>query len=106
MHSIRYVISLERILLDIITGVDEGILQEILWESLPLTRFFVKERLDLTTFLTCFYSPHFGDPLWCSNSSSRLSLPVDDQFFIAGSKSVLGCNCSGWKEGVVSTLSY
>ena len=43
--------------------------------------------------------------MWRSNSGSRLSLPVDDQFFIAGSNSVLGCNCSRWKEGAIGTLS-
>ena len=42
VHFVCYVISSERILLDIISGVDEGILQEIPWESLPLTRVFVK----------------------------------------------------------------
>ena len=47
--SVRYVISLERILLDVIAGVDEGILDEIPWETLPLTRVFVKERLALAT---------------------------------------------------------
>ena len=40
--SVRYVISLERILLDVIAGVDEGVLQEISWETLPLTKVFVK----------------------------------------------------------------
>ena len=54
--SVHYVISPERILLDVITGVDEGIMQEIPWESLPLTRVFVKERLALAAFFTCLCS--------------------------------------------------
>ena len=41
-RSVFYVISLERILLDVIARVDEGILQKIPWESLLLTRVFVK----------------------------------------------------------------
>ena len=101
----RSAFSLERSLLDVITGVDEGVLQEIPWESLPLTRVFVKERLPLTAFFSCFCSPHAGGPLWRLNFGFGLSLPVDDQFFIAGSNSVLGCNCPGWKEGAVSILS-
>ena len=40
--SSRSVFSLERTLLDIISGVGKSILQEILWESMPLTRVFVK----------------------------------------------------------------
>ena len=51
--SVRYVISPERILLDVIAGVDEGVLQEIPWETVPLTRVFVKERLALAAFSTC-----------------------------------------------------
>ena len=105
VHSVRYVISPERILLDIIIGVDEGILQEITWESLPLTRVFVKERLALTTFFNCLCSTHARVSLWFSNSSFGLSVSIDDQSFLAGNNSTLGCNCSGWKEGVVDTLS-
>ena len=105
VHSVRYVISLERILLDFISGVDEGILQEILWESLPLTRVFVKERLALTAFFTCFCSSQASVSIWFSNFGSGLRLYIDDQYFIAGNNSIQGCNCSGWKEGVVGTLS-
>ena len=105
VHSVRYVISSERILLDIITGVDEGILQEIPWESLPLTRVFVKERLALAAFFTYLCSTHAGVSLWFLNSGSGLSLSIDDQSFIVGNNSILGCNCSGWKEGAVGTLS-
>ena len=93
VHSVRYVISLKRILLDIITGVDEGILQEIPWESLPLTRVFVNERLALAAFFTCLCSTQAGVSLWFSNSGSGLSLSIDDQSFIAGNNSILGCNC-------------
>ena len=93
--SVRYAISLERILLDVIAGVEEGVLQEIPWETLPLTRVFVKERLALTVFSTCLCTTQTGVSLWFSNIGSRLSLSIDDQSFIAGSNSILGYNYSG-----------
>ena len=74
--------SPERILLDIISGVDEGIIQGIPWESLPLTRVFIKERLALATFFACYYSPKADDPLWHLNSGARLINPVEGQSFI------------------------
>ena len=58
--SVCYVISLEKILLDVIAGVDEGWLQEIPWETLPLTRVFVKEIQALATFSTCLCTTHSG----------------------------------------------
>ena len=75
---VRYVISPESIMLDVITGVDEGILQEIPWESLPLTRVFVKERLALTAFFTCLCSTQAGVSLWFSNLGFGLSLSIDE----------------------------
>ena len=104
--SSRFVFSLERTLLDIISGVDKGILQGILWESLPLTRVFFKERLALATFFTCYCSPQAGGPLWHLNSGTGLIIPIEGQPFIVGNNSIFGCNCSGWKEGAVDTLSY
>ena len=92
--------------MDVIAGVNEGILQEISWETLPLTRVFVKERLALATFSTCLCSTQAGVSLWFSNLGSRLSLSIDDRSFIVGNNSISGCNCLGWKEGAVNTLSY
>ena len=65
----------------------------------------MKERLALATFFSCHCSPHAGGPLWCLSSGLGLSIPVGE-FFSVGSNLILGCNCSGWKEGVVGTLSY
>ena len=75
--SSRSVYSPERTLLDIISGVDEGIVQGILWESLPLTRVFIKERLALAAFLTCCCSSQAGGPLWRLNSGAMFSIPVE-----------------------------
>ena len=72
-------ISLERILLDVIAGVDEGILQEIPWETLSLTRVFVKEMLDLAAFSTCLCSTQAGVSLWFSNLGSGIILSIDNQ---------------------------
>ena len=103
--SFRYVISPENILLDVIAEVNEGWLQDIPWETLPLTKVFVKERLALSTFSTCLCTTHSGTSLGFSNIGSRLSLSIDDQSFIAENNSILGCHCSGWKDGAVGTLS-
>ena len=62
--------------------------------------------MALAAFFSCLCSPHVGGPLWHSNFGFGLSLPIDDQYFVARSNSVLGCNCSRWKEGAVGTLSY
>ena len=103
--SSRSVFSLERTLQAIISGVDEGIVQGIPWESLPVTRVFIKERLALAAFLTCYCSPQVDGPLSRLNSSAGLNIPVEGQSFKAGNNSIFGCNCSGWKEGAVGTLS-
>ena len=103
--SSRSAFSSERTLLAIISGIHEGIVQGILWESLPLTRVFIKERLALSAFLTCYCSPQADGPLWRLNSGAGLNIPVEGQSFITGNNSIFGCNCSGWKEGAVGTLS-
>ena len=103
--SSRSVFSSERTMLAIISGVDEGIVQGIPWESLPLTRVFIKERLALATFLTYYFSPQASVPLWHLNSGVGLSIPIDGHSFIASTNLIFGCNCSGWKEGAVDTLS-
>ena len=91
--------------MDVISGIDEGVLQEISWESLPLCRVFIKERLALSTFFSYHCSPHASGPLWHLSSGLGLSLPVGE-FFTVGSNLILGCNCSRWKEGAIGTLSY
>ena len=73
--SSRSVFSLERTLQAIISGVDEGIVQGIPWESMPLTRVFIKERLALAAFLTCYFSPQADGPLSRLNSGAGLSIP-------------------------------
>ena len=75
---VRYVISPKKIPLDVIAGVNEGWLQEIPWETLPLNRVFVKERLYLAAFSTCLCSTQAGVSLWFSNLGSGLSLSIDD----------------------------
>ena len=47
---------LEEALLAIISGFDEGFAQGIPWETLPLIRRFVKERLAFAAFLNCLCS--------------------------------------------------
>ena len=66
---------------------------------------FIKERLALAAFLTCYCSPQVSGPLSRLNSSAGLSIPIEGQSFKAGNNSIFGCNCSGWKEGAVGTLS-
>ena len=77
--SSRSVYSPTRTLLAIISGVDEGIVQGILWESLPLTRVFIKESLALAAFLTYYCSSQAGGPLWCLNTGAVFSIPVEGQ---------------------------
>ena len=68
-------------LLTVVAGVEEGRLQGIPWQSLPLIRAFVKERLALAAFSICHCSS--GESLARNGSLNR----------------VLGCLCTGWKEG-------
>ena len=67
--------------MNIVVGVEEGRLQGIPWQSLPLIRAFVKERLALAAFSVFHCSS--GESLARNGSLNR----------------VLGCLCTGWKEG-------
>ena len=63
-HS--YAVCSGKALLVVISGVDEGYAQGIPWESLPLIRGFVKERLALAAFLNCICSSRAIGPSWHS----------------------------------------
>ena len=72
---------------------------------MPLIRVFIKKRLALVAFLTYYFSSQAGGPLWHLNTRDVFSIPIEGQPLIAGNSSIFGCKCSGWKEGVVGTLS-
>ena len=61
--------------------------------------------MALAAFLTCYCSSQVDGPLWRLNSGTVFSIPFEGQPFIAGNNSIFGCNCSGWKEGAIGTLS-
>ena len=105
LGSVYHEIPPECILLDVIIGVGEGWLQEILWEALPLTMNFVKERLALTAFSSFSCSTLTGSSLWFASIDSGPRLSFDAQSLTAKKNTILGYHCSGWKEGAVETLS-
>ena len=105
LGSVYHEVSPERVLLNVIAGVGEGWLQDIPWEALPLTRSFVKERLALAAFSTCSCSSLSGSSLWYSNPDSGSSLPPEAHTVNAERSTILGCHCSGRKEGAVGTLA-
>ena len=98
------ILSPERTLLNVISGVDDGFLQDIPWESLPFCRLFVKERFTLVAFFSCHCSSQDSGPLWCLNSGLGLSFPVGEVFAVDNSL-ILSCKSFGWKEGAIGTLS-
>jgi len=104
LNLARSVFLLERTLLNVISGVGEGYLTEIPWESLPFYRAFMKERLALAAFFSCHCSPSDGGPLWRLNSGLGPNFSEGEVFSVE-SNLVLGCKCFGWKEETVGTLS-
>ena len=102
-HS--YAVCLEKALLVVISGVDEGYAQGIPWESLPLIRCFVKERLALAVFLNYIFSSHSVVGSWRSNLVPATSDFLSGHSLFEGNTLTFGCKCSGWKEGAIGTLS-
>ena len=92
-------------MLVVILGVDEGYAQEIPWESLPLIRAFIKERLALVAFLNCICSSRVVGPSWNSVSGSATSEFIVRHFLLEGNTLNFGCIFSSWKEGLIGTLS-
>ena len=90
--------------MNVISGVGEGYLTEIPWESLTFCRAFMKERLALAVLFSCHCSPSNSGPLWHLNSGLGPSFSEGEVFSVE-SNLVLGCKCFGWKEGTVGTLS-
>ena len=104
IHS--HAIYSEEALLAIIFGVDEGSAQGISWDSLPLIRSFVKERLALAAFLNCICSSRsVVGPSWRSALGPATSDFLSGHSLFEGNTLTFGCNCSGWKEGAIGTLS-
>ena len=64
----------------------------------------MKERLTLATFFSCHCSPNAKIPMWCLNWGLKLSFPVGEVFTVDSSL-ILVCNCFGWKEGAIGTLT-
>ena len=85
-----------RFLLKTVSGIEEGSLQGLPWQVLPLIRSVVKERLALATFSPCS----------CSFLTISQTITTGSGFLSGnrGSSSVLGCRCTGWQEGAVGTL--
>ena len=88
-----------------IAGVGEGWLQETPWEALPLTRNFVKEWLALASFSSFSCSTLSSSSLWFSNTGSGSNLTFEAHTINFERSTVLGCHCTGWKEGAVGTLA-
>ena len=98
---------LEEALLAIISGFDEGFAQGIPWETLPLIRSFVKERLALAAFLNCLCSSRsIVGTLRRSTSGLATNEILSGQPLFEGNTLNFGCNCSGWKEGSIGMLSF
>ena len=65
----------------------------------------MKERLALTAFSSYSCSTLSGSSLWFSNTSSGSNLTCEAHTVNFERSTVLGCHCTGRKEGAVGTLS-
>ena len=86
-----------RFLLQVISGVCEGSFYGFPWQDLPCIRSVVKERVAIAAFSPCSCLSLSVSIPAALNSGSRLGNSAVSL--------VIGCKCTGWRQGTVGTLA-